>query len=117
VFIVICSLVTCLLTQAMVQTLAEVDSFSAHSGSITSMVLVGNQVWSASEDCSIVLWDVKGAKQVAKIVHNPTAPCAVLALKKVGNSIWSGGADKSIVIWDTTVRMVQPRSLHRNLAD
>ncbi len=78
---------------------------------------VGENVWSASADRSIIVWDIKVIKST---LHSYFVTYLVQTFRQIkelkghtnwvwwlipvgANEVWSGSIDKRIVVWDTKV--------------
>ena len=70
----------------------------AHSDEVTCLLLVGNQIWSAGKDRSIIIWNIATLQIMKEIKRAHNEPITTLCLIH-GREVWSGSADKRIARW------------------
>lgn len=70
----------------------------AHTEEVTCLLWVGNQVWSAGKDRSIIIWNTATLRILKEIKRAHTEPITALCLVH-NREVWSGSADKRIARW------------------
>lgn len=70
----------------------------AHTEEVTCLLWVGNQVWSAGKDRSILVWNQATLQILKEIKRAHTEPITALCLVH-NREVWSGSADKRIARW------------------
>eukprot|EP00045_Choanoeca_perplexa_P016102 m.212755 g.212755 ORF g.212755 m.212755 type:complete len:1325 (+) comp17169_c0_seq1:217-4191(+) len=71
-----------------------------HSQLVTSLIQVGNCVWSASFDSSVVLVDARTRRVKAELTEHKDAVVALL--KSGSHHVWSASLDGHIICWDAS---------------
>jgi len=74
-----------------------VKSISSHNGSITSLLFANNQLFSASEDKTIKIWDYSTRKCTKTIQCHEVLSC--MSIFEDFSYIASGSPDGSILLW------------------
>eukprot|EP00727_Mastigamoeba_balamuthi_P001058 m51a1_g1095 putative casein kinase i isoform delta-like (739) ;mRNA; f:73387-78343 len=83
---------------------ACVAKVAAHQKKVTSLARVGEQVWSASEDNTIAVWDARTAARLSVMEGHAGA---VYGFAVMPDQVWSCSWDKTMMVWDpTTFRRV-----------
>ncbi len=76
-----------------------------HSDPVNLLQAVGNNVWSCSDDKSLIIWSTKTGEMLNELCfeHNDAVlGMAVLSEKQEGrdmNVVWSGSVDRTICLW------------------
>jgi len=81
-------------------TFNKVDVLTSHEKTITSLISVGSEVWSGSQDCTIRVW--KGNSCI-KILKKHTRKVYTLMTYN-SECVWSGSWDKSIIVWNASTK-------------
>jgi len=71
-----------------------VNEFQVHKKTVSSLLLVGNRVWSGSHDL-ICIWNAKNHKLKKKIPQ-----CPVTCFVHVNGNVWAGTLDMSLLVFD-----------------
>lgn len=80
-------------------------TMSGHSDPVNWLLAVGNNVWSCSDDKSLIIWSAKNGEMLNELCfeHNDAVlGIAVLVEKQEGrdvNIVWSGSVDRTICLW------------------
>jgi len=78
---------------------------SGHSDPVNLLLAVGNNVWSCSDDKSVIIWSAKSCEMLSELCfeHNDAVlGMTVLSEKQEGrdvNIVWSGSVDRTICLW------------------
>jgi len=73
-----------------------VETINAHSKQIFSMILVGDCVWTVSDDAMIRIYLARNAKLRKEIKNAP-----LLCLANIGKYVWGGSTDSYIHVYDS----------------
>jgi WD40 repeat protein len=74
--------------------------FHGHNGSVDSLAIVGQTLFSGSSECTIKAWDIKTGKCIATFEgHEDT----VYSLAGVGETLFSSSDDFTIKAWDIKI--------------
>ncbi|KAG5505775.1 hypothetical protein JKF63_05111 [Porcisia hertigi] len=83
---------------------ANIHVFTGHNRSVLALAVVphANQLWSAGEDFTVRVWDMRSLSCLAVLRGGHTAPIANLMV--VESRVWSADKHGHILIWDITTR-------------
>src|SRR5436309_1060917 len=76
-----------------------------HTNSVQALAYTpdGQTLISAGDDCTIRLWDVRTAREVARL-EGHTDGILTLSISSDGKWLASGGHDKGVLVWDLAER-------------
>jgi len=82
-----------------------INSWKSHAGIVNSLLSVGNEVWSCSQDKKISIWDQKTGLLVKSLeAHDGRINCMSLVRIDDKQHVWTGSFDKTIIIWDVATQ-------------
>jgi len=85
------------------QSLCVIKRWTGHAQVVNSLVQYGSEVWSASSDRTIRIWN----EESNECLHSLTGHSAkVLSLSRTSLYVWSGSFDKTILVWDPNTKYV-----------
>eukprot|EP00026_Physarum_polycephalum_P000251 Phypoly_transcript_00251.p1 GENE.Phypoly_transcript_00251~~Phypoly_transcript_00251.p1 ORF type:complete len:1880 (+),score=208.43 Phypoly_transcript_00251:799-5640(+) len=93
------------------KTFKLLTSQDAHKDKITCMAVVNNQVWSCSQDTTILVWNSKTQGVVDEMEFPHVIQC--LLPSRNGLCVYAGTNNKSVVVWNaTTLKVVREQTRH-----
>ncbi|CAJ1988619.1 WD domain G-beta repeat [Leishmania donovani] len=83
---------------------ANIHTFTGHSRAVLALAVVphASQLWSAGEDLTLRVWDMRSLSCLAVCRGNHTAPISNLMV--VESRVWSADKHGHILIWDIATR-------------
>ncbi|GET88383.1 hypothetical protein, conserved [Leishmania tarentolae] len=83
---------------------ANIHTFTGHSRAVLALAVVphANQLWSAGEDLTLRVWDMRSLSCLAVCRGNHTAPISNLMV--IESRVWSADKHGHILIWDSGTR-------------
>ena len=74
-----------------------IATLQGHTSFLTCLAVVGNKVYSGSDDKTIRVWDAERLEHIATLQGHTDA---VSCLTVIGGKVYSGSRDKTIQVWD-----------------
>ena len=90
----------------MEQNGSVVEKLEAHSDAITAMVRTDHTMWSAAEDQSIKVWNIKDKTlmhQIASPHHKTITELVAVPLKESSNQQNPGGISTHVCLWSVSL--------------
>lgn len=93
------------------KTFKLLKSHDAHKDRINCIIEVNNQVWSCSQDATILVWNSETQEILDELEYPHVIHC--LLPSRNGQCLYAGTANKSVVVWNTkTLKMVREQTRH-----